>query len=767
MWQKGKMFVLFLALPLLVALFSPAAAAEEFTPPEWCPAEEYTHFADSAVYEPENWAAVLRLRADAKAGNPAPEIYRSSSLTADWNRLEALMEHDRGAAFELGLISIQYDYNGGMGWINDKYFRTCTSKKREDPPVDSAASLWYYRTIIYANRRSLPEILSRFFSESGYTLSQFWACELLGTMPGEQQQEILDSFQENGMDTTGLTIHPTPPAPFSFVTTGAQIVPDPPAWCPEEEYLRCNESVAYLPENWARIQRIRDFLAAPNAPTQDWPAAIYQDYRYLTNLNKFGLRWGDRGLRFELGMLFSRAYGLSGHWETEWGWYCNNITNYLSGPQFIEDGENAYAAWLWAGRAAALGDTMSGGTQKAVMRYMVHLLSDAHFSMEKFLNCDLFLGMPEQTKKAMSDLTFVCLDGDIVHPGSYKKEWQNCKVINNRTMAPVRCLAEKLGAEVTWNSAAQTVTMERANVTVVMTLGSTTASVNGAPMVMDVAPVAIDQRTYLPVRYLAEFFGQKVDWNQQSQTAFITEDFSVVGTSNLEAWALPMGAPLNRRNGRDVTIFGGWSRGETKQLSPGTNFAAQDAQGALTDPSWGMSNRDDLIATVLAMTDHGHNDSFQAAAAAANSMTAGQLQALLDQSDETDQYMWRYTIQLSEQWGDRGIMAWDLFRMSNLVQWGYSAGWLTYAEALALLEPAAAKLQANFFSWDEAYENYLGGYCWWARENVLNQDIWQTERGRAYQKMKETPATAAIFDDSLFQSEIISVPGLSADMLAG
>lgn len=162
------------------------------------------------------------------------------------------------------------------------------------------------------------------------------------------------------------------------------------------------------------------------------------------------------------------------------------------------------------------------------------------------------------------------------------------------------------------------------------------------------------------------------------------------------------------------------------------------------------------------MTFYGHNASFLEAAAIAEGLTDAEMESLIAQSSEVDAYMWPYTKQLSEKWGDRGILCWDLFRMSNLVQWGYTAGYLTYAESLALLEPPAAILQENFSSWDEAYENYLDGYHWWARENVLDTDVWETSRGQRYLRMKNGE-DAAIFDDSLFHKEIIPVPGFDLD----
>lgn len=104
------------------------------------------------------------------------------------------------------------------------------------------------------------------------------------------------------------------------------------------------------------------------------------------------------------------------------------------------------------------------------------------------------------------------------------------------------------------------------------------------------------------------------------------------------------------------------------------------------------------------------------------------------------------------------------FRMSSLVQWGYVAGYITYPEALALLEPAATLLCENFSSWEEAYENYLEGYNWWARNDVLDKDIWETNRGASY-RMIAADKNYNILDDTLFETGVIPVPGVTAQQL--
>ena len=94
-----------------------------------------------------------------------------------------------------------------------------------------------------------------------------------------------------------------------------------------------------------------------------------------------------------------------------------------------------------------------------------------------------------------------------------------------------------------------------------MTLGSTQATRNGVPFQMDVAPYAENNRTYIPIRYIAEFFGQKVEWIGEQQHVRITEDKSVAEGSNLEHWALAMSAVLNYENNpHEAMLFGGKQR---------------------------------------------------------------------------------------------------------------------------------------------------------------------------------------------------------------
>lgn len=98
------------------------------------------------------------------------------------------------------------------------------------------------------------------------------------------------------------------------------------------------------------------------------------------------------------------------------------------------------------------------------------------------------------------------------------------QTINNRTMVPIRAIFEAMGATVDWDDATQTAKCVKDATTVEMTLNSTTEYINGTPNEMDVSPVVIDGRTLAPARYVAEAFGYHVSWDEMTQTVLISKD---------------------------------------------------------------------------------------------------------------------------------------------------------------------------------------------------------------------------------------------------
>lgn len=514
------------------------------------------------------------------------------------------------------------------------------------------------------------------------------------------------------------------------------VTPTPPEWINAEDYLIFPGDEVYLPENWAKVEALRE--EARNGAllvidgSQDWaegsPGMCYETA--LVRI-KYGLN-AKTAEKYWVNAFYSAGRAFSAAQES-WSKYGK------------EKDELYYRLGIEMLRAWAI---FSGTYVSDWKKSLSSKLERLDMSLDDFFAGQYMYLMEPQTKAdiiAAVEAIELLLDGQEVEldvPPEVK---------NQRTMVPVRAVGEAIGADVEWVQEKQQVVMTRAGSAVTMTLDSTIATVDGVAVEMDVAPYATNGRTLLPARYVAEFFGQKVEWDGQNRRVLITENKSVAGDSNLEAWALPMGSMLSWMNFYCTpTQFGmfGYRNAEM----------AKKAHSNLSGGSWNIPDREKLVNTVLSMTYYGHDATFRNMAADVKLRTPEEREQISAASDVWPSYMWEYTEYLDNKWGERGIMAWDLFRMSNLVQWGYTAGYVTYEEALALLEPAATLLCENFFSWDEAYENYLDGYNWWARNDVLGQDIWGTERGQAYQKMKQDPKIAPIFDDTLFQTGVISLP---------
>lgn len=95
-------------------------------------------------------------------------------------------------------------------------------------------------------------------------------------------------------------------------------------------------------------------------------------------------------------------------------------------------------------------------------------------------------------------------------------------VENGRTMMPVRGLAEAIGAEVSYDDANQKVTVETEETIVAMTIGRDEMDVNGKKLTLLNAPQIVNDRTMLPVRDVAEALDCEVEWVPETETAVFT-----------------------------------------------------------------------------------------------------------------------------------------------------------------------------------------------------------------------------------------------------
>ena len=98
----------------------------------------------------------------------------------------------------------------------------------------------------------------------------------------------------------------------------------------------------------------------------------------------------------------------------------------------------------------------------------------------------------------------------------------------SRTLLPIRFVAEAIGAKVAWNNNERKVTITLNDKVIELWIGVNYARVNGQNKFIDptntlVVPVIADPgRTMLPLRFVSENLGAKVDWNSIKREVTVT-----------------------------------------------------------------------------------------------------------------------------------------------------------------------------------------------------------------------------------------------------
>ncbi|MBE5821202.1 MAG: SpoIID/LytB domain-containing protein [Clostridiales bacterium] len=113
---------------------------------------------------------------------------------------------------------------------------------------------------------------------------------------------------------------------------------------------------------------------------------------------------------------------------------------------------------------------------------------------------------------------------------------------NDRTLLPIRALVEKAGGTIEWNNDTREITIKLDDINILMQIGNKIAKVNNEEVELDVVPcIAYEDgngdagRTIVPLRFVMENLGLKVEWDQETYTVSIFEE------KNNEIEQLPTG----------------------------------------------------------------------------------------------------------------------------------------------------------------------------------------------------------------------------------
>jgi hypothetical protein len=97
------------------------------------------------------------------------------------------------------------------------------------------------------------------------------------------------------------------------------------------------------------------------------------------------------------------------------------------------------------------------------------------------------------------------------------------QLVNGRMLVPLRAIFEAMGASIDWDGDTQTVTATKDGSVVVLTIGSASPMIDDKIVAIDQPGIIVDGRTLAPLRFVAEAFGGTVIWDGSTQTALITK----------------------------------------------------------------------------------------------------------------------------------------------------------------------------------------------------------------------------------------------------
>jgi hypothetical protein len=111
----------------------------------------------------------------------------------------------------------------------------------------------------------------------------------------------------------------------------------------------------------------------------------------------------------------------------------------------------------------------------------------------------------------------------VVFPGTKPQ------TVTGRTMVPMRGIFEAIGAYVEYNPVLHRVNAKRENESIELRAGSKVAQKNGIEIELDVAPMTINGRMMVPLRFIAESLGADVSYTKQTNTVDIVTNGEIPG----------------------------------------------------------------------------------------------------------------------------------------------------------------------------------------------------------------------------------------------
>lgn len=104
--------------------------------------------------------------------------------------------------------------------------------------------------------------------------------------------------------------------------------------------------------------------------------------------------------------------------------------------------------------------------------------------------------------------------------------------VNDSVMIPIRVVMEELGFNVNWENKTGTVTIKKADTSIKLVVSKKTATVNGTTAIVPVAPYLKGDTSMVPLRFISEQMGLKVNWEHTTKSVYLITPSSNGGNTS-------------------------------------------------------------------------------------------------------------------------------------------------------------------------------------------------------------------------------------------
>lgn len=224
---------------------------------------------------------------------------------------------------------------------------------------------------------------------------------------------------------------------------------------------------------------------------------------------------------------------------------------------------------------------------------------------------------------------------------------------------------------------------------------------------------------------------------------------------------LAVGAPLAMQNRQGFLSVSGVRKSEADAMKVRASISK----------SWGISNRQELLAMIRRHTTGGHDESWRQLKNTQKILKGPPLAVklqlkVLHPFEDMDSI--NSVVDYGDQLGSRGIIAWDLGRNVFLCRQGVRAGYINNNEALELMLLQAQLVQKNYKSWSQFVSEYYVGRKFWSPKTYEDEKFSNELRIRSYFKDPQSPFLQVPWDTKLTKETVFPKEQLpNGDVKAG